>query len=99
MRAVLVEDVVDVDQDGARVGNLGLGIARVARQRADQLEEVEQQRLGQALELKGAVVVLGIFGAGGGCCWEVLDALLFESREFVVKLEMRSTELEETTLT
>lgn len=58
--AVLVEDVVHVDEEGAEVGDLGLGVRGHARQDAGELEEVEQQRFGESLELEGAVVVLGV---------------------------------------
>lgn len=86
MRPVLVEDVVDVDEEGAQVLDLGLGVGGALRQDARQLEEVEEQRFGEALELKGAVVVLGVFGGGGACRGQVVDALLFERGKLVVEL-------------
>jgi hypothetical protein len=43
MRAILVEGVVDVDEQGAQVVYLGGGVGGVARQRARQLEEVDEQ--------------------------------------------------------
>lgn len=88
VRPILVEDVMHVDEERAQVLDLGLGVGGTARQGAGQLEEVEQQRLGQALELKGPVVVLGVFGAGGTGCGQVFDALLLESWELVVELQM-----------
>jgi hypothetical protein len=57
------------------------------RQRARQLEKVEQQRLGQPLELKRAVVVLRVARARLPGRGEVGDALLLERRELVVELE------------
>lgn len=86
MWPVLVEDVVHVDEDCAQVVDLGLCVGGAARHDARQLEEVEQQRLGEALELKGAVVVLGVFVGGGVCGGQVVDALFFEGRQLVVEL-------------
>lgn len=86
MRPVLVEDVVDVDEDCAQVLDLGLCVGGAARHDAGELEKIEQQRFGEALELKGAVVVFGVFGVGGACCGQVVDALLFEGGQLVVEL-------------
>lgn len=89
VRAVLVEDVVHVDEERAQVLRLGRRGRGAARQRARQLEEVEEQRLGQLLELKGAVVVLGVLGGRGPRGGEVGDALLLERGELVVELRRR----------
>lgn len=87
MRPVLVEDVVHINKNGAQVLDLGLCVGGAARHDARQLEEVEQQRLGQALELKGAVVVLGVFVGGGGAGrGQVVDALLLERGKLVIEL-------------
>lgn len=85
VRAVLVEDVVEVDEEGAQVLDLGLGVRGVARERAVELEEVEEEGFGEALELEGAVEVLCVLVAGLGGRGEVGDALFFERGEFIVE--------------
>lgn len=97
MRAVLVERVVDVDEQRAQVVDLGGGVRRVRPQRARQLEEVEEERLDEALQLEGVVVVRPVARAGGGAGGvavgargvrgrEVGYALLLERRELVIEL-------------
>lgn len=86
MRPVLIEDVVHVDEDCAQVLDLGLCVGGAARHDARQLEEVEQQRLGEALELKGAVVVLGVLVGGRVGGGQVVDALILERGQLVVEL-------------
>lgn len=65
MRTVLVEDVVEVDEDGAQVLDLLLGMGGVDGECARELEEVEEEGFGEAFEFEGAVKVLDIFGFGG----------------------------------
>jgi hypothetical protein len=79
--------MVDVDEQRAQVLDLGLRVGGVPRERARELEEVEEQGLDELLKLEGAVVVLGVFGVGEACDGEVGDALFFEGGELVVELE------------
>lgn len=65
MGAVLVEDVVDVDEDGAQVLDLVFGVRGVPRHDACEFEEVEQQGLCKLLKLKSAVLRLGVLCVSG----------------------------------
>lgn len=64
MGTVLVDGVVHVDQDCLYVGDLGSDAIRVDARDAYELEEIEQDRLGHALEVQGAVAVVVCFGCG-----------------------------------
>lgn len=66
MRPVLIKNMMHVDEQCAQVLDLGLRIGRTVGECADKFEEVEEQRLGEFLELKRAVVVLVVFGGGEG---------------------------------
>ena len=65
MRTVLVERVVDVDEQRAQVLGLFEGEVRVDGEQGGQLEEGQEQGLGEALELESVVVMRG-GGVGGG---------------------------------
>lgn len=86
MGPVLVEDVVDVDKQRPQILNLAFCVGGVSRQRAGELEEVEEQRLDELLEFECAVVVLCVLGVGEACGGQVGDALLFEGGQFIVQL-------------
>lgn len=91
VRSVFIQDVVDVDEDCAEVGDLGGCVGGRDGECARELEEVEEEGLGEAFELKGAVVVFGVFGGRGRGGGEVGDALVFEGGEFIVELHARNS--------
>lgn len=87
MGPVLVEDVVDVDKQRSQILNLAFCVGGVPRQRAGELEEVEEQRLDELLEFECAVVVLCVLRVGEACGRQVGDALFFEGGQFIVQLQ------------
>lgn len=89
MRTILVAGVVYVDEDGLDIlGFLG-GAIRVDAGDTYEFEEVEEDGLGEALEVEGAVAV-AVGGRSDGAIrggLETLYARLFERRELVFQLE------------
>lgn len=67
----LVDGVVRVDKEGADVVQLRFSLADIGGHDVCEFEEVEQQRLGHALELERLIILGAVFGC------EVGDSLVF----------------------
>lgn len=55
MRAILVNQMMRIDEQHSQILRLFLKLVRVDRERADQLKEVQKYGFGDFLEVEGAI--------------------------------------------